>query len=127
KPMMRNETYYLGLVVKKRGGSLLSEAQVNGRPSVHDLATLLGKAMRQPLMDRAHRPRRLHLRGHRQWQELFPHLEELGINVTVRQDLPKGEPKGGNPRGRFTDLACPRSIAEDTPPPQQRLRGKGPF
>src|SRR5207248_2728725 len=34
-------------------------------------------------------PCRIHVRGHRQWQELFPHLEELGIKVSVRQELPK--------------------------------------
>jgi hypothetical protein len=89
KPMMQNETHYLGLVVTKRAGSVLAEMRVGGRPSASHLATLLGKAMRQPLTDGAHRPRRIHVRGHRQWQELFPHLEELGIKVSVRQELPK--------------------------------------
>ena len=28
-------------------------------------------------------------RGHRQWQELFPHLEELGIDVSVQRELPR--------------------------------------
>jgi hypothetical protein len=41
------------------------------------------------LTDGAHRPRRLPVRGHRQWQELFPHLEELGIKASVTQELPK--------------------------------------
>lgn len=89
KPMMQNQTHYLGLVVKKRGGSLLANTQVEGRPSANDLATLLANAMRRPLTEGAHRPRRLHVRGHRQWQELFPHLEELGIKVSARQELPK--------------------------------------
>jgi hypothetical protein len=89
KPMMQSETHYLGLVVTKRGGSVLADTQVEGRPSANDLATLLGKAMRQPMTDGAHRPRRIHVRGHPQWRELFPHLEELGIGVAVRQELPK--------------------------------------
>jgi hypothetical protein len=89
KPMMQNETHYLGLVATKRGGSVLAETQVEGRPSANNLATLLGKAMRQPLTEGAHRPKRIHVRGHRQWQELFPHLEELGIKVSVTQELPK--------------------------------------
>ena len=89
KPMMQNETHYLGLVVKKRGGSVLAETKVEGRPSANDLATLLAHAMKQPLTEGAHRPRRIHVRGHRQWQELFPHLAELGIDVSVRQELPK--------------------------------------
>lgn len=89
KPMMQNETHYLGLVVTKRDGSVLAETNIAGRPRAKDLADLLGKAMRQPLTNRAHRPRRLHLRGHRQWQQLLPQLEELGIKVSVTPELPK--------------------------------------
>src|SRR5437667_8941011 len=89
KPLMQTETHYLGVVVLKRGGSVLGQTQVEGRPSVNDLATLLAQAMRRPLTGRAHRPRRLHVRRHRQWRELFPHLEVLGIAVSVRQELPK--------------------------------------
>jgi hypothetical protein len=89
KPMMQNETRYLGLVVSKRGGYLLSEMEVEGRPSADHLAALLAQAMRRPLTGKAHRPRRLFVRGHPQWKELFPHLEELGIGVLVRQELPK--------------------------------------
>jgi hypothetical protein len=89
KPMMQSETHYLGLVVTKRGGSVLAETKVEGRPSASDLAALLGQAMRQPLTDGPRRPRRLQVRGHRQWQELSPHLEELGIKVAVTQELPK--------------------------------------
>jgi hypothetical protein len=84
-----NETYYLGLVVAKRGSSVLTQSQVEGRPSVNDLATLLAQAMRRPLTGGAHRPRRLHVRRHPQWRELFPHPEALGIDVLVRRELPK--------------------------------------
>jgi hypothetical protein len=89
KPMMQSETYYLGLVVTKRGGAVVAEAKVEGRPSVNDLAALLGKALRPPLTDGARRPRRLHVRGHRPWRQLLPHFEELGIQVSVTQELPK--------------------------------------
>jgi hypothetical protein len=89
KPMMQTETHYLGLVVMKRGGSVLAETKVEGRPSANDLAALLAKAMRQPLTKGAHRPRCIHVRGHRQWQELFSPLDDLGIKVSVRQELPK--------------------------------------
>ena len=91
KPLIQSETRYLGLVVVKRGGFILAETQVEGRPSVNDLTTLLVHAMRRPLTDTAHRPRRIHVRGHRQWKELFPHLEELGIKVSVHRELPKVE------------------------------------
>jgi hypothetical protein len=35
------------------------------------------------------RPRRLHVRGHPQWRELFSHLKEIDIGVSVKQELPK--------------------------------------
>jgi hypothetical protein len=89
KPLLQSETRYLGLVVTKRSGSVLADMQVEGRLSANELAALLGKAMREPLTDGTHRPRRLYVRGHRQWQELFPHLEEVGIDVSVHQELPK--------------------------------------
>ena len=91
KPITQNVTHYLGTVVSKEGGSVLAQSQVEGRPSANDLAALLAQAMRQPLTGRAHRPRRLHVRGHPQWRELFPHLEALGIDVSVHRELPKVE------------------------------------
>jgi hypothetical protein len=70
-------------------GSFLADSHVEGRPTVNDMATLLAHAMRRPLTEIAHRPRRLHVRGHPQWRELFPHLEEVGIKVAVHRELPK--------------------------------------
>lgn len=89
KPLMQNEPHYLGIVVAKRSGAVLAESRIERRPKTDDLAALLAQAMRRPLTGTAHRPRHLHVRGHLQWQELFPHLEELGISVAVRQELSK--------------------------------------
>ncbi|MEW4568346.1 hypothetical protein AB1L88_10805 [Tautonia sp. JC769] len=83
KPIEQGETHYQGMVVGTEDGSLLAELPVHGRPSVNDLATLLAHAMRRPLTGRAHRPRLVRLRGHHQWRGLFPHLEEIGIEVEV--------------------------------------------
>src|SRR5437868_2403824 len=58
-------------------------------PTVNDMATLLAHAMRRPPAGKAHRPRRIHVRGHPQWRELFPHLDELGIKGAVHRELPK--------------------------------------
>lgn len=66
KPLMQSETHYLGVVVKE-DGSVLARSQVEGRPTANDLAALLTAAMQRPLSGQAQRPRRLHLRGHRQW------------------------------------------------------------
>jgi hypothetical protein len=88
KPITQSRTDYRGMVVAPNG-SLLGDSHVEGRPTVNDMATLLAHAMRRPLTGTAHRPRRIHVRGHPQWKELFPHLEELGIKVTVHRELPK--------------------------------------
>ena len=89
KPITQSETHYLGLVVAQPDGFLLADAHVEGRPSVNELATLLAHAMRRPQTGTAHRPRRIHVRGHHQWRELFPHLAELGIEVAVQKELPQ--------------------------------------
>jgi hypothetical protein len=89
KPITQSETHYLGMVVVKKSGALLALSYVEGRPTVNTLATLLASAMRHPLAEIGHRPRRIHVRGHHQWREIFPHLEELGIQVAVHQELPK--------------------------------------
>ena len=88
KPMTQSRTDYLGMVVGEYG-AILADEQVEGRPTVNDLATLLAHAMRRPLTGGAHRPRQIHVRGHPQWRELFAHLKELGIAVSVQQELPK--------------------------------------
>ncbi len=88
KPMTQTETHYLGMVVVRDGGEVPAELEVHGRPSVNDLATLLAHAMRRPLEGHARRPKLVHLRGHRQWKELFPVLEGLGIGVAVERKLP---------------------------------------
>jgi hypothetical protein len=87
QPMSQAETHYLGMVVGK-GGRLLADMTVHGRPSVNDLDTLLAHAMRRPLDGNARRPRLVRLRGHRQWRELIPVLAELGIEVSVERKLP---------------------------------------
>src|SRR6185437_860119 len=85
----QSATHYLGLVLTQADGILLADSQVEQKPTVNDLATLLANAMRRPIVEGSHRPRRIHLRGHPQWQELFPHLKEIGIEVAVRSGLPK--------------------------------------
>ncbi len=89
RPIMQNTTHYLGMVVTE-DGSLLADLPVHGRPSVNDLAMLLANAMKRPLDGNARRPWLVRLRGHHQWRELFPHLEEIGVGVevSVKRGLP---------------------------------------
>lgn len=92
KPFSQSETEYLGLVVTVPDGFLLAYTEVEGRPTVNDLAKLLAEAMRRPLVEEgAHRPTRINVRGHHQWRELFPHLKELKIDVAVENELPEVE------------------------------------
>ena len=83
KPIMQSETHYLGMVVAKKGGTLVSDMMVHGRPSINDLAALLAHAMRRPPDGDARRPKLVRLRGHHQWRGLFPHLDEIGVEVEV--------------------------------------------
>ena len=53
-------------------------------PTVNDLADLLADAMRRPLTGSARRPQRIHFRGNPRWDELYPHLQELGIEAHFR-------------------------------------------
>jgi hypothetical protein len=87
-PLLQTVTHYQGMVVTETEGSLLADLPVHARPSVNDLATILAHDMRRPLDGNARRPRLIRLRGHRQWQELFPVLKELGIEVSVERTLP---------------------------------------
>ena len=90
KPTAQSDTHNLGMVVTTVGSSPLADSIVRGRPSVNDLATLLAHAMRRPLDGDARRPGLVRLRGHHQWRELFPHLEEIGVGVevSVKRGLP---------------------------------------
>ena len=40
------------------------------------------------MTDQAHRPRRVAFRGNPRWEEMFPHLHQLGIEVSVQNELP---------------------------------------
>jgi hypothetical protein len=88
KPQGQTETHYLGLVVSTPEGTPLVCLPVDYTPDVNDLADLLAAAMRRPMTDEAHRPRRIAVRGNPRWEELFPHLHQLGVEVTVQNDLP---------------------------------------
>lgn len=91
KPQGQTETHYLGLVVALPGNNPLALIPVEYTPDVNDLADLLAAALRRPMMDEAHRPQRIAFRANPRWEELFPHLKELGIDVSIQSDLPAVE------------------------------------
>jgi hypothetical protein len=89
RAITQSATHYLGMILTQPDGFFLAELEVERKPTVNDLATLLAHAMQRPIVDGSHRPRRIHLRGHPQWQELFPHLKEIGIDVPSKASFPR--------------------------------------
>jgi hypothetical protein len=83
-----SETHYLGVVVALPKGDPLVYMSVEYTPNVNDLADLLANAMRRPLTGSARRPRQMHFRNNPRWEELYPHLNELGIETSIQEDLP---------------------------------------
>jgi hypothetical protein len=133
KPITQSETHYRGMVVAP-DGSLLADSHVEGRPTVNDMATLLAQAMRRPLPGKAHRPRRIYVRGHPQWKELFPHLDELGIKVAVHRELPKvqrayqgylRQQREAHRRGMVKPTAEQQAVEQLFPAIAQWVRGYG--
>lgn len=108
KPQGQSETHYLGLVVTTPQGNPLVCLPVDYPPDVNDLADLLAAAMRRPMTDAAHRPRRIAFRGNPRWEELFSHLHQLGVEVTVQNDLPGVE-------AVYTDFLRQMRRARSTP------------
>ncbi len=91
KPAGQTDTHYLGLAVALPRGDPLVYLPVEYTPTVNDLADLLADAMRRPLTGSARRPEHIHFRANPRWEELFPHLKELGIEATIHDDLPELE------------------------------------
>ena len=85
------ETHYLRLVAVLPKGNPLVYLLVEYPPNVNDLADLLAGAMRRPITELDHRPRQIVLRDNPRWEELFSHLKQLGIEVSIQNELPKVE------------------------------------
>ena len=86
----KRKEHWLGMVIEREFGAVLAMEDVQlPPPTVNDLATMLAHAMSRPLTggDRQ-RPGMIHLRDRPQWQELLPHLQHLGIEVVLADDLP---------------------------------------
>lgn len=85
----KRQELWMGLVVERESGGLLAMEDVRlPPPTVNHLAALLAHAMeRPPSYEGRQRPATIYLRDRSQWQELLPHLEQLGIKVVLGQDL----------------------------------------
>ncbi len=87
RPAGQAEMHYLGLAVTLPKGDPLVYLVAEYTPTVNDLADLLADALRRPLTGSARRPSDMHFRANPRWEELFPHLNELGIEVTLHDEL----------------------------------------
>jgi hypothetical protein len=81
KPHTQRKRHYLGMVITKANGSILAEMQVEGNPTVNDMATMLANAMLSPLTKDAHRPSRIYVRGYTTWEDVYPHLRAIGVRA----------------------------------------------
>ena len=87
----RRHERWMGMVIERAFCGVPAMEDVRfPPPTVNSLATLLAHAMLRPLnvQDRQ-RPRTIYLRDRPQWQELLPHLRQLGIEVVLSEDLPR--------------------------------------
>ena len=87
----KRQERWMGMVIEREFGGVLAMEEVRlPPPTVNGLATLLADAMLRPLNagDRQ-RPSTVYLRDRPQWQELLPHLRQLGIEVVLSEDLPR--------------------------------------
>jgi hypothetical protein len=91
KPTGQTETHYLGVAVALPKGDPLVYVPVEYTPNVNDLADLLADAMRRPLTGSGRRADHIHFRNNPRWEELFRHLNELGIATSIHEELPKVE------------------------------------
>jgi hypothetical protein len=89
KPYSQSKTPYLGMIITKTNGSILAERQVEGIPTVNDMATMLSNAMLSPLTGDARRPSRIYVRDHTPWDEVYLYLREIGIKVAIHREFPR--------------------------------------
>lgn len=84
----RHDEFWLGMVVDQVIGVELAHRVLEAPPTVNDLARILADAIQRPIVKGAlHRPSTILLRDDPQWQELLPHLRELGIEIVKTNTL----------------------------------------
>jgi len=78
---------WLVLVGNRSNGIILSHVMLETEPSAEMLWDSLVDAMQKPMAERPHRPAVLQGRSRAAWELLRPHLEEIGVQLTVTDDL----------------------------------------
>ncbi len=119
QPILNGENveFWLGMAVSQDIGIELSHEVLTSPPTVNDLARLIADAIQRPIIEgTSHRPGTLILRDDPQWQELFPHLRELGIELEFAVTLPawrRAAEEGGIEHAQTMMSLAPPRITED--------------
>lgn len=87
--------FWLGLVVDPDLDWILATSVLDEPPIVQDLAEMLSDAMMCPLSCGRFRPEVVFLRDNPEWDRLFPHLGQVGIETVVTEDLSSWDAKVG--------------------------------
>ncbi|NQU20919.1 MAG: hypothetical protein HQ567_06515 [Candidatus Nealsonbacteria bacterium] len=87
----KRQERWMGMVIEREFGDVLAMEDVRlPPPTVNALASLLSQAMLRPLNEgERQRPNTVYLRDRPQWQELLPHLQQLGMAVVTGDELPR--------------------------------------
>jgi hypothetical protein len=96
---------------------VLAHEIIEEPPSTDLLWDVLAKAMRKPVVGEPHRPTELQVRPDERWDDLKPHLDEIGITVVPTEELDQLD-------AMFRDMA--RHIAGDAPPGLLEMPGIKP-
>lgn len=70
---------------------ILGQEMVLAQPTAEAVFDLLAKAMEQPLAGKPHRPSEIQVYEHPIWEEIRPHLEEIGVDCINRTELDEVE------------------------------------
>ena len=106
------------MLITSRSDDLVLAHEIAEEPPSSDLLwDVLAKAMRKPAVGEPHRPTELQVRPDERWDELKPHLDEIGITVVPTEELDQLDCV-------FEDMA--RHIAGDAPPGLLEMPGITP-
>ncbi|HEV3263711.1 MAG TPA: hypothetical protein VG013_43150 [Gemmataceae bacterium] len=76
------------LLVTSRGDDLvLAHQMIDEEPAAASLWDTLVRAMQHPAAGEPHRPSELQVRPDERWESLRPHIEEIGIQLLVTEEL----------------------------------------
>ncbi|MFI5460491.1 MAG: DUF6930 domain-containing protein [Isosphaerales bacterium] len=105
------------LITSRSDDLILAHEIIDLPPSSDLLWDVLAEAMSKPAVGEPHRPTELQVRSDERWDELKPHLDEIGITVVPTEELDQLDVV-------FRDLA--RHLTGDAPPGLLEMPGIKP-